>query len=181
MHFCLQQRFAHPLRLRVAVAECRESKCFEDSIRSGRLSWCCSFLNLLSCAGEDARGFRVISLAVGGWRRSARLRRLVRTASHFPLQLPFIRNAIFDQLVTGGYYEHRPDRTRIIYALKGIFLGSLMAFIGGVLAHQDGADPTEAILAGLLTGATVLVFGWRCEGCGAYIFSTSAGWRSICR
>ena len=28
--------------------------------------------------------------------------------SHFSLQLPSIRNAIFDQLVTGGYYEHRP-------------------------------------------------------------------------
>jgi len=80
--------------------------------------------------------------------------------SHFSLQLPNIRNAIFDQLVTGGYYEHRPDRARIVYALKGVFLGLLMAFIGGVLAHQTGTDPATLILTGLLTGVIVLIFGW---------------------
>jgi hypothetical protein len=80
--------------------------------------------------------------------------------SHFSLQLPNIRNAIFDQLVTGGYYEHRPDRARIRYALKGVFLGLLMAFTGGVLAHQTGTAPADLILTGLLTGAIVLIFGW---------------------
>ncbi len=80
--------------------------------------------------------------------------------SHFSLQLPNIRNAIFDQLVSGGYYEHRPDLARIRYALKGVFLGLLMAFVGGVLAHQTGTAPADLILPGLLTGAIVLIFGW---------------------
>ncbi len=85
---------------------------------------------------------------------------LLDLQSHFSLQLPNIRNVLFDGLVTAGFYEHRPDRLRQIYAVKGIFLGILMAFIGYILASATGGDAVELILTGMLTGATVLVFGW---------------------
>jgi hypothetical protein len=80
--------------------------------------------------------------------------------SHFSLQLPIIRNSIFDELVAGGYYERRPDRVRQVYALKGIGLGALMAFIGHLTASATSTAPIELMLMGGLTGAIVLVFGW---------------------
>lgn len=81
--------------------------------------------------------------------------------SNFSLQLPMIRDSIFDELVAGGYYERRPDRVRLLYVAKGICLGALMAFIGArFVAPVTGAPPVELMLGGLFTGAIVIGFGW---------------------
>jgi hypothetical protein len=81
---------------------------------------------------------------------------------HQPLADPFGRHvAVAECRESKGLdYEHRPDKARTVYALKGVFVGILMAFIGAVLAHQTETAPAELILTGLLTGAIVLMFGW---------------------
>ena len=78
---------------------------------------------------------------------------------HFALHLTEIRDAILDELVGQGYYASRPDRVRMNYRVSGVFLGLLMAVVGGVLAPMAGMAPLLLILTGLFTGAIVLGFG----------------------
>jgi Predicted membrane protein (DUF2207) len=78
----------------------------------------------------------------------------------FSLRLRRIRDAIFDRLVARGYYANRPDRTRIIYGVWGVFVALLMAVIGGILASVTRISPVAMIGIGLFTGAIVLGFGF---------------------
>jgi Predicted membrane protein (DUF2207) len=80
--------------------------------------------------------------------------------NRFFLHLARIRDAIFEGLVADGYYGNRPDRIRMIYAMKGVLLGLLMAVIGAALALVTRTAPLVLILTGLLAGVVVLGFGW---------------------
>jgi len=80
---------------------------------------------------------------------------------HFALHLTEIRDAIFDRLLADGYYGSRPDRVRMNYGVSGVFLGLVMAVVGGVLASMAKMTPVALMPSiGLFTGAIVLGFGW---------------------
>ena len=117
-----------------------------------------AFSHVQAEAQEATERYRAISGAGDGPRINVDLSEL---QSHFSLQLPMIRNSIFDELVAGGYYERRPDRVRLLYVAKGICLGALMAFIGmRLVAPATGASPVDLMLGDLFTGAIVIGFGW---------------------
>ncbi|MGH9774545.1 MAG: DUF2207 domain-containing protein [Candidatus Acidiferrales bacterium] len=100
-------------------------------------------------------------LAIGGVADSLRTSvAFSELQNQFALHLTAIRDAIFDKLVALGYYEHRPDRVRQVYAVKGIFFGFVLAVVGAFLAAVTRTAPLLLILTGLLTGAIILGFGW---------------------
>ena len=108
-------------------------------------------------ARETSELYRSLSGVTDGPRTSVSLLEL---QNHFSLHLPTLRDAIFDGLVAGGYYAHRPDRARMVHAVKAVFLGVLMALVGGLLASATKMNPVPLILTGLFTGVIVLGFGW---------------------
>jgi hypothetical protein len=79
--------------------------------------------------------------------------------NQFYMHVQRIRDAIFDSIVAGGYYKQRPDRIRLIYGVGGIAVGLVMAFAGAILGAATRTSAWPWILAGILTGAIILVGG----------------------
>ena len=116
-----------------------------------------AFSHVKAQAGQANEQYRLMS----GTAERPRIKvDLSELQSNFSLQLPMIRDSIFDELVAGGYYERRPDRVRLLYVAKGICLGALMTFIGHLIAPLTGTPSIHLILVGWLTGAIVIGFGW---------------------
>lgn len=86
--------------------------------------------------------------------------KLTDLQNHFYTHLPTIRDRIFDALVGDGYYLHRPDTVRQGYIVAGVFIGMFMAIGGTALSASSGMAPLAWILAGIISGAIILVFGW---------------------
>jgi hypothetical protein len=78
----------------------------------------------------------------------------------FYKNLPGIRCAIFDSLVEHGYYVHRPDQVRQSFLAGGIIIGALVAFAGIYAGQKLGMQQAPFLIAGLLTGAVIVAFGW---------------------
>ncbi len=74
--------------------------------------------------------------------------------------LPGIRDRLFEGLIGRGFYGRRPDRVRRVYVVAGLVAASVLAVGGGVASEPLGLAPASAVLAGLLTGAIVVTFGW---------------------
>lgn len=85
---------------------------------------------------------------------------LSQLQNHFYQQLPPIRDCVFDALVMDGYYLHRPDTVRQGYIGGGFVIGLLLIFGGNWWAGQSGMSNVTWIVAGILTGAIICVFGW---------------------
>lgn len=79
--------------------------------------------------------------------------------NQFYMHLQRIRDAIFDSIVAGGYYGKRPDQIRLLFAAAGIGVGSPMAVAGFVLGMLTRMPLWPWVLAGVLTGAIILVAG----------------------
>jgi hypothetical protein len=116
-----------------------------------------AFSHVQAEAEQANEQYRSISGTEEGLRIKVDLSKL---QNNFSLQLPTLRDSIFDELVARGYYDRRPDRVRLLYVAKGIGLGALMAFIGHIIAPLTGTPPVELTVVGWLTGAIVLGFGW---------------------
>jgi len=80
--------------------------------------------------------------------------------NQFYTNLPVIRSQLFGALVTRGYYRRRPDTTRQGWLGFGLVTGFLIMFGGARLAASMGMAPLTFILAGILTGGVICVFGW---------------------
>jgi uncharacterized membrane protein len=78
----------------------------------------------------------------------------------FYKHLPGLKNELYGILVNGGYYTGRPDRVRLAYTVGGVLLGFLLAVLGAILMTGLGMQPASAIVAGILSGIVVVVFGW---------------------
>jgi len=124
-------------------------------------------------AKEVSDQYRTISGASSAAMESVALSDLQQ--AQFAMRLPRIRDAISNRLVIEGYYTTRPDRIRILYAAKGVFLGLVMAVAGAVLASTVKMQPMPLIGIGLLTGAIVLGFGLFLPG------RTSAGAQTLAK
>jgi uncharacterized membrane protein YgcG len=71
-----------------------------------------------------------------------------------------IKNQIFSALVGHGYYARRPDSVRSNYILFGIVVGFIMIWGGARIASHLGMAPVPFIVAGVLTAAIIIGFGW---------------------
>ncbi len=80
--------------------------------------------------------------------------------NNFYKDLPGLRDRIFDRLLQRHYYVRRPDKVKRKYIVAGLGLGIFAAVGGSFVAVFLGAAPVPMTLAGLMTGATILGFGW---------------------
>lgn len=80
--------------------------------------------------------------------------------NHFYTHMPGIRDCIFDALMADGYYLHRPDTVRQGYIGAGLVIGILIAVAGGALGAVTGVAHLTWVIAGILTGAVICIFGW---------------------
>jgi hypothetical protein len=92
-----------------------------------------------------------------GSRNSIKLSEL---QNHFYTHLPMIRSRIFDALMADGYYLHRPDTVRQGYIGAGIVIGILLFVLGIKLGAVTGVAQLTWIIAAVLTGAVICIFGW---------------------
>lgn len=78
----------------------------------------------------------------------------------FYKHLPGLRDDLYGMLVRRGFYTGRPDRVRALYIIGGFVLGAALAVIGGTAMAALGMQPLAGIIAGILTGLIIIVFGW---------------------
>jgi uncharacterized membrane protein YgcG len=79
--------------------------------------------------------------------------------NRFSLHLPIIRNYIFDALRKNGYYLRRPDQHKQGIVVLGFLVGFLMLLLGNVLASMTATAPLPWIVAAVVSGIIIAVFG----------------------
>ncbi len=84
---------------------------------------------------------------------------LSELTNHFYEEIPGIRNAVMERLVSKGYYRGRPDTIRNAWRGAGIILGFLMAMGGSALGVKFGLTPVPFVIGGILSGVIILAFG----------------------
>jgi uncharacterized membrane protein len=78
----------------------------------------------------------------------------------FYKHLPGLRNGLYGMLVSGGFYTGRPDRVRLLYIVGGVVAGGVLAVLGGTIMSALGMQPAAGIVAGILSGLIIVLFGW---------------------
>ena len=78
----------------------------------------------------------------------------------FYKHLPKLRNGLYGNLVSDGFYTGRPDRVRTLYVIGGVVFGLIVAFGSAALMGWLGMQPGAGIIAGILSGVIVVLFGW---------------------
>jgi uncharacterized membrane protein len=78
----------------------------------------------------------------------------------FYCHLPGLREHLYGMLVKDGFYTGRPDRVRALYIVGGVVLGFLIGAGGGALMAAFGMQPAAGVIAGILSGLIIIVFGW---------------------
>ena len=74
--------------------------------------------------------------------------------------LPTIKNSIFGALLEHGYYRRRPDTVRATYVGLGLLVGFLSIAFGSAAAANLGMAGAPFIIAGILSAAIIMGFGW---------------------
>ena len=80
--------------------------------------------------------------------------------NEFYSEIGGIKSAVFDRLVQRGFYRSRPDRVRGAWVAGAVFLGLGIAFVGAAISARFFLTPVPFILAGILSGLSILAFGW---------------------
>jgi uncharacterized membrane protein YgcG len=97
------------------------------------------------------------ALFAGGIRHSVESSTLEHS---FYTRLPGIRKDIFNRLLERRYYTQRPDMVRVRYIGLGFLVG-LLVLLGGLgLSAVLGQAPLPVIVAGGLSAAITVAFGW---------------------
>jgi uncharacterized membrane protein len=78
----------------------------------------------------------------------------------FYKHLPDLKDGLYKGLVAGGFYTARPDHVRLLYIGAGVALAVALAAGSGALMTWFGMQPAAGIVAGILSGLTVALFGW---------------------
>ena len=86
--------------------------------------------------------------------------RLSGLKNKFYKHLPQLRNDLYGMLEHRGFYVKRPDRVRLFYIVAGIVLGVALEMVSGSLMSLWGMQPLPGIVAGILSGVIVVLFGW---------------------
>jgi uncharacterized membrane protein len=86
--------------------------------------------------------------------------RLSSLKNKFYKKLPGLKDQLYSMLVERGYYKARPDRVRMWYIIGGIVAGFAVTFGGITLLSWFGIQPASAIVAGVLSGLIMCIFGY---------------------
>lgn len=78
----------------------------------------------------------------------------------FYRDLPGIRAAIFEELIARGLYDRRPDRVTRRYVVAGALIAGGLLGPGIALGARFGLPPVTVVLAGLLSAALIIGFGF---------------------
>jgi uncharacterized membrane protein YgcG len=78
----------------------------------------------------------------------------------FYRSLPLIKNRIFASLLEHGYYRRRPDSVRSGYIGLGLLVGFLSIVFGVSVAARLGMAGAPFFIAGILSAAIIIGFGW---------------------
>jgi uncharacterized membrane protein len=78
----------------------------------------------------------------------------------FYKHLPNLKDGLYGMLVRGGFYTGRPDRVRLLYIVGGVIVGGILAVMSGTLMVAFGMQPVAGIVAGILSGLIIILFGW---------------------
>ncbi|MGC1969653.1 MAG: DUF2207 domain-containing protein, partial [Candidatus Acidiferrales bacterium] len=79
--------------------------------------------------------------------------------NRFSFHLPIIGNYIFDALRKDGYYLRRPDMHKHGIVVLGFLVAFLILLLGNVLSSTTAAAPLPWIVAAILSGFIITVFG----------------------
>src|SRR5207247_1431505 len=77
----------------------------------------------------------------------------------FYRHLPGLRDGLYGGLVSGGFYTARPDRVRTAYIAGGVAAGVAIGAASAAMMGAFGMQPGAGILAGILSGAVIVLFG----------------------
>jgi uncharacterized membrane protein YgcG len=83
-----------------------------------------------------------------------------RLENRFYKTLTRIKNSLLNSLIEHHYYRRRPDTTRYAYIILGLVIGFLTAMSGGFIGDILGMRPLPFVIAGVVTGAVIAIFGW---------------------
>jgi uncharacterized membrane protein len=78
----------------------------------------------------------------------------------FYKHLPKLRDNLYSMLVNARFYTGRPDRVRTLYIVGGIVVAVLIALASGGMMSTLGMQPAAGIIAGILSGVIIVLFGW---------------------
>jgi uncharacterized membrane protein len=79
--------------------------------------------------------------------------------NRFSLHLPIICNYIFNTLRGDGYYVRTPDKFRRTIVTLGFLVGFFMVPVGLLVAATTGTAPMPWIVAAILSGIIIAIFG----------------------
>ncbi len=96
----------------------------------------------------------------GMFRHGRRTVELSDLENEFYTYLSRIKNSTFDRLVERGLYRSRPDRVRAGWMVGAVFLTFPMALVGAVIGDKFGMSPVTFIVAAVLSGVIVTIFGY---------------------
>ncbi|HXW07443.1 MAG TPA: DUF2207 domain-containing protein [Vicinamibacterales bacterium] len=85
---------------------------------------------------------------------------LSQLKNRFYRNLPRLKNDLYGMLVRNGFYTARPDRVRALYLVGALVAGAVIAVAGGVIMTSLGRQPVSAIIAGVVSGLIVAIFGF---------------------
>lgn len=80
--------------------------------------------------------------------------------NEFYRELPEIREALFDQLISSRYYTHNPQKVRNLYLGLGFAVAAVAAVLLASWAARSGTSTLTAILSGISSGLIVLIFAF---------------------
>jgi uncharacterized membrane protein len=86
--------------------------------------------------------------------------RLSDLKNKFYRKLPGLRDDLYAGLVNGGLYGARPDRVRLLYIVMGVVVGGAIVYLGGLMTSTLGMQSLAATVAGVASGAIIVLFGW---------------------
>lgn len=85
---------------------------------------------------------------------------LSQLKNKFYRNLPQLKNDLYGMLVRNGFYTARPDRVRALYLVGAVVVGGAIAAGGAAVMSALGMQPASAIIAGILSGGIIGVFGY---------------------
>jgi hypothetical protein len=91
--------------------------------------------------------------------RAGELTRSCDLENSFYLNVPLLRESIFDQLLEKHYYLNRPDKIKSSY-LTAAGVIALLSLVGGFGGGAIGLPPAGVITAGLLSALSIAGFGY---------------------
>ena len=77
----------------------------------------------------------------------------------FYVQVPKIRNHLYESLIASGYLDSHPDKVRKRYLIGGVALGAALSHVLLSQAARLQMGVLPAVLAALLSGLIIVLFG----------------------